>query len=331
MEYITLPDLTNPYPQPGNYIKTAPDDVTLFGLYPDINTYLFTLDDLSEVTPVPDTDFRFILSVSNDENDVLDPKLFTSQAYYDDLLLAYDEGNPYFINYSFNEVFIVNVYLQRFLNTFHPLKDFESPYGIHVKWNIFITDEKEVMYEKLVQYINWLVSPAELSEVDTDGVIPYYEISNFTGGKFNTDTLTWGDENTVIKEMRMKDILDELNAVNNDIREIEMFLKNPGTVNIEKLPYALANSVGSLGTAALAAAVVILGPVGVAGIAISVGLASLVTGVSNFISGLSGANQAKKKAEQDLIKYINYLRNELTRLRNRKTELERELLSLESE
>jgi hypothetical protein len=350
MELITLPNLTNPYPQPGNYIKTLEDEVTLFGLFADKNKYIFTIEDLSEVTPIDNTTFRFILSVSNDEFDVNDAKLFTSRAYYDDLLLAYDEGNPYFINYSFNNVFIVNIFVERFINIFSPLNELESPYGIYVKRNIFINDEKEILYDNLVQYIDWLVSPASLDEIDTDGIIPYYEISEYTGGKFNTDTLTWGDETTVIKEIKIKDITDELNSVNTDITSIIRFLQNPSTTNFNLLGFAINRAITAAGPTALASASTVIGTSAVTSIISAVGKTSLLkaigvaAGISSgvgiaavaavtlvkFITGLSSAKKAKKKAVDDVVKYTNFLRNELERLQRRKIELEKELLSLNS-
>ena len=37
MEYKKLTQLTNTYPQPGNYITTEKDIVTLYGIYDNIN------------------------------------------------------------------------------------------------------------------------------------------------------------------------------------------------------------------------------------------------------------------------------------------------------
>jgi len=350
MELITLPNLTNPYPQPGNYIKTAEDEITLFGLYPGKNKYIFTVDDLTEVTPIDNTTFRFILSISNDELDVNEPKLFTSKAYYDDLLLASDEGNPYFINYSFNNIFIVNVYLERLINTFTPLNEFESPFGIYVKQNIFLTDEREILYDKLVEYIDWLVTTITLDEIDTDGVIPYYEISNYTGGKFNTDTLKWGDEDSIIKEIKIKDIVDELNSINSDIRAIGNYLLNPNTVNFSAVGFAINKVLTSTGQTAFKSATTLLGgsavtslvsTIGSKAVLTTVGLASGIgvgiavaaiatTTIVNFIKGLTSASKAKAAAVDEVAKYTNFLRNELARLQRRKTELEIELISLES-
>jgi hypothetical protein len=350
MELISISNLTNPYPQPGNYIKTSVDEITLFGLYSDKNKFTFTLEDLSEVTPIENTTFRFIISVSNDEFDVNDAKLFTSKAYYDDLLLAYNDNNPYFINYSFNEIFIVNMNLERFINTFNPLNQLEIPYGIYVKRNIFITDEKEILYDKLIQYIDWLVSIPTLEEIDTEGVIPYYELSDYTGGRFNTDTLKWGNENDVIKEIKIKDIEDELIAITSDITNINNYLKNPNKENFNLLGFAVNNAISSAYPTAVASASTVLGAGSVSTIIAKVGSTSILKAVGvaagltggigvavvlgvaavGFIKGLTKGNTAKKKAADELVRYINLLRNELGRLERRKIALETELLSLRS-
>ena len=98
MEYKRLIQLDNQYPNLRNYTKNGIDtNILLKGIYytgEATNQIQFNLADLSKVTPVAGTKFRFILSISMDDSNT-NPKLFTSSEFYNDLKSSYDENNPY--------------------------------------------------------------------------------------------------------------------------------------------------------------------------------------------------------------------------------------------
>lgn len=67
MNYIRLTNLTNKYPQSGNYIPQKTGNATLFGIYEETNRIDFKLRDFSEVIPIPNISNRFIIAVTYDK------------------------------------------------------------------------------------------------------------------------------------------------------------------------------------------------------------------------------------------------------------------------
>ena len=137
MEYIRLPFITNPYPQTGNYLTTGDGIVSLYGLYDTKNKFEFNVENLNDVTPIEDTSFRFILSIKKDKKDT-NPKYFTSNLYYRDLKAAIIESNPYFVNFSFKDSYIVNFYVSDVIDIFKNNRISEVANGLAVVRNNFI-------------------------------------------------------------------------------------------------------------------------------------------------------------------------------------------------
>lgn len=143
MEYIRLPYITNPYPQPGNYITKSPGKVSLYGIYDRINKVDFDLKNLNNVTKVDKTNFRFILAVKKTSTDT-EPKYFTSDVYYRDLEAAIVDSNPYFINASFDSNNVVEINLENSIQLFKQVKVSELNMNINTLKNNFILSNSKL-------------------------------------------------------------------------------------------------------------------------------------------------------------------------------------------
>jgi hypothetical protein len=170
MEYIILDNQQNTYPTVSNYSKTGLDTITLTGNF-SVNKLDFLLPNLDNITIVPDTNFKFILS--------LDDKLYTSPLNYNELVTSYNESNPYFLQSTFISEFIVK-YTPNDINAIiKKLKIIESEKKINVSKNVFVLADGSYDYIALVKYIDWVVSPVGLSEIESNGVLPPKELSSY--------------------------------------------------------------------------------------------------------------------------------------------------------
>ena len=147
MKYITLQNLSNPYPQPGNYIRkitanalaydfTSGDSV-LYGLYPETNQIPFYLPNLNAVRVIDNVSFRFILKVKKFPSDEY-PSYFTGFDFYKDLESSIEAGNPYFINTAVKNSFMVEFDLLESLRYFKELQNTEDNIGVKLLQNNFI-------------------------------------------------------------------------------------------------------------------------------------------------------------------------------------------------
>ena len=137
MEYNRLSRLTNKYPQTGNYINTGADKVSLFGLYDATNKVDFKMEVLDDITIVPETKFRTIIAIYEDRNDTT-PQYYTSELYHRDLKSAKFTANPYFLNASFDQRYIINIYLKEIVNSLDSYKEAELKRGLVFSRNNFI-------------------------------------------------------------------------------------------------------------------------------------------------------------------------------------------------
>jgi hypothetical protein len=170
MEYIILDNQQNTYPTVTNYKKTALDTITLTGNF-SVNKLDFLLPNLDNITIVPDTNFKFILS--------LDDKLYTSPLNYNELVTSYNESNPYFLQSTFISEFIVKYTPNDIDAIIKKLKIIESEKKINVSKNVFVLADGSYDYIALVKYIDWVVSPVGLSEIESNGVLPPKELSSY--------------------------------------------------------------------------------------------------------------------------------------------------------
>ena len=170
MEYIILDNQQNKYPKVSNYSKTGLDTITLEGNF-NVNKLNFPLPTLDNIVIVPQTSFRFILS--------LDDKTYTSPLYYNELVTSYNESNPYFIQSTFKSEFIVKYNPNDIASIIKNLKVIESNKKINVSKNVFVLADGSYDYISLVKYIDWTVSSVGLTDLETNGVLSAKEISSY--------------------------------------------------------------------------------------------------------------------------------------------------------
>ncbi len=187
MEYKRLTDLQNTYPQTGNYISDQflslsrasgllqyesnqaqeKAKINLFGRYADKNVLPFTTKTLKNLKYVDGTNFRFILAIFKDYNDT-NPVYYTSQTYYNDLNAALIDGNPYFLQASFDSANIVSFVYEDALNIVKNVIPLEQKSRIEFRTNIFVSNgSSDINYDNLVRFIDWLVDkPSPLDDVN---------------------------------------------------------------------------------------------------------------------------------------------------------------------
>jgi hypothetical protein len=178
MEYYRLYDLRNQYPSISNYGTTIPGTINLRGLYPETNTLAITIKNLEGIKFVKDTRFRFILKIKEKQTDTTGV-LYTSERYYNNLESSLKESNPYFINSSLNDVYIVEIFTESLNSLFTTFLNPENRAGVSINRNNFINKNKSIDYDLLVKYIDWVVSQATLSDIDSNGVIPPEKLIDF--------------------------------------------------------------------------------------------------------------------------------------------------------
>ncbi len=242
MEYKRLIQLDNQYPNLRNYTKNGIDtNILLKGIYytgEATNQVQFNLADLSKVTPVTGTKFRFILSVSMDDNDK-NPKLFTSSEFYNDLKSSYDENNPYLPLAGFNKSFIVNVSYFNLLKLFEGYKILEETDLVFLHKNIFINEKSEIDYDAFANYINWVVDTPNALDFDSAGVKPAETLGSWstltldpTTGKAVNKKQAQANQQKAAKEAQLKLLNEELAKLIKDISEYEAAIKQGDYPNI---------------------------------------------------------------------------------------------------
>lgn len=137
MKYNRLPYLTNTYPQTGNYITTAENTSTLYGIYADINKIDFNLPDIKKIKIIEDTKFRTVIGLYKNKNDN-SPKYYTSAIYARDLEASKIESNPYLIEYSIKDSAIVKIYLEDIVQNIKAFREQELKLGVEFVRNNFI-------------------------------------------------------------------------------------------------------------------------------------------------------------------------------------------------
>lgn len=171
MEYIILEQQQNTYPTTSNYKKTALDTITLEGNF-DTNKLDFKLPTFDPLVVVPDTSFRFLISI--------DDKIYTSPSYYTELITSYNESNPYFIQSTFQSEFLVKYNLNDIASIVANLKVIENNKKINVRKNVFVLGDGSYDYISLVKYIDWIVSPVGLDDLENNGVLSAKELASYT-------------------------------------------------------------------------------------------------------------------------------------------------------
>lgn len=127
------------------------------------------------ITPLIDISFRFILSIKKTIDDV-NPKLFTSKSFYDELINAYSNNNPYFVANVIKQQAIVTVLYDDLVKKIEQFRQLElnvGKVGVIVNKNLFVNSNytriegapppslranSTINLEDLVRYVDWVVS-----------------------------------------------------------------------------------------------------------------------------------------------------------------------------
>ena len=184
MEYKKLADLDNTYPSIQKYTHGTTDgSIVLYGIDPT-NQIVFNIPDYKTVTPISNTNFRFILSISKDSSDI-NPKLFTSQLYYNDLEDSFNTHNPYFLMDSFK--YMVKFYYSDISDFVKNLTGLvttqqinETSEYVNMQLNLFINSNMSINYEKLVRYVDWCINTSTLDSLNTGGILPAELLGNWS-------------------------------------------------------------------------------------------------------------------------------------------------------
>lgn len=229
MDYIRLVDITNQYPNLPSYVRQNEELVNLFGLYKETNKLEFKLPSIKHITPIDDLNLRLIFGFRKNAQDT-DVKYYTSQNFYSDMEASNIEGNPYFYLQSNKVEFIVFVDLEKFISSFQKLKEIENKQGINVLLNNFINSDSSIDYEKLMKFLDWVLSKPTLDEIDTDGVIPADKLALWEVGDYDPILMQWSfnkdkDSNKKLSTSQIIEIEKELAEVNSIISQIEEQLR----------------------------------------------------------------------------------------------------------
>jgi hypothetical protein len=188
MEYKRLIQLDNQYPNLRNYKSGSAENTdVLTGLYPETNKLTFELPNISDLKWIPNTKFRFILSISENTSS-LSSSLYTSEEYYNDLISSNAENNPYFVTSSFNPIYIVNYYYGESLSYFDAMYNLETSSAVSMHKNIFIDASRSIDYNSLVSYIDWCVGSINPLDTISGGVLDPNTIGSWD--YLNIDPLT---------------------------------------------------------------------------------------------------------------------------------------------
>lgn len=194
MRYIGLSSLRNTYPSPLNYKSGIISDIVILqGIYPQ-NKLSFKLKSFDNLLVVPNTSFRFILSVYDNESSQNLLKQITSDSFYRDISNSKSEANPYFINNALKSNFYVKIYAEPLIESFNKITEEERQNGVKCIFNVYFDNNGLINYTDLGKFVDWVVSSPKLNEVDTDGVIPSEQISQFETGYYNAQTGQWSNE-----------------------------------------------------------------------------------------------------------------------------------------
>jgi hypothetical protein len=156
MEYVKLDGLENQYPSAESYGNVNATTSVLNGVYPAKNKIAFKKPDITNITPVSKTNFRFILSLTNGKDSPA--QLFTSEPYYNDLRDSFQKDNPYFLNKSIDDSFIVKMDISKILQvastlTKNEIKDeAEVTQNVFLKQTALITSNQNVLTEQKTKH-----------------------------------------------------------------------------------------------------------------------------------------------------------------------------------
>ena len=176
MKYIELSSLQNKYFSISEYRGEA-NSVTLKGFYSE-NELNISVSDFSNILVIPNTKFRFIVQADSST-------IFTSETFYNDLVRAKNNQNPYFINSALNPDIFVKISIDVLKETFTKQIEFEKQYGVTVVFNNLFNADGSINYIRFAEYIDWVVSQPTIDEIVGNSVLPSSKLSQFNIADFN--------------------------------------------------------------------------------------------------------------------------------------------------
>jgi hypothetical protein len=222
MEYQNLLLYPNVYPSIDNYGRTLDGNFAVVGNYEKDNVKPYTNPNLNDIEVIENTSFRFILAVK--ESVVSDEiRYFTSQPFYDDLLISITENNPFFINNALNDNLFIRVTLDKQIALFNDLKLIDLGTGVKQNQNLFLVADNTIDYITLVQYIDWVVSSVNPLDDDTNGVLPAEKIADYEIGEYNPNTgeFTPNSAKAVALANRLEELYFELEDIEEAIAAMQ--------------------------------------------------------------------------------------------------------------
>jgi hypothetical protein len=222
MEYQNLLLYPNVYPSIDNYGRTLDGNFAVVGNYEKDNVKPYTNPNLNDIEVIENTSFRFILAVK--ESVVSDEiRYFTSQPFYDDLLISITENNPFFINNALNDNLFIRVTLDKQIALFNDLKLIDLGTGVKQNQNLFLVADNTIDYITLVQYIDWVVSSVNPLDDDTNGVLPAEKIADYEIGEYNPNTGEFTPNSAKVAALasRLEDLYLELEDIEEAIAAMQ--------------------------------------------------------------------------------------------------------------
>jgi biopolymer transport protein ExbD len=173
MEYISLTNLQNKYPSTLNYETGADKKVRLIGAYTSLNKLTFSEPKikLDVVEKVDGTSFNFVIGIKEKATDTKPSRYFTSPQYYSKLKLSITQSNPYFINRALDDTYIVTYSVDETIKMLKGLQESEKKDLVTLPLHIYLDSDGKVDYEKLIKYIDWLVTPVSPNDAINGGVL----------------------------------------------------------------------------------------------------------------------------------------------------------------
>ena len=289
MEYQNLILYPNVYPSIDNYGRTLDGNFAVVGNYEKDNVKPYTNPNLNNIEVIENTSFRFILAIK--ESVVSDEtRYFTSQPFYDDLLISITENNPFFINNALNDNLFIRVTLDKQIALFNDLK------------LICKIINNTIDYITLVQYIDWVTGSVNPLDDDNNGVLPAEKIADYEIGEYNPNTGEFKPNSTKIAALASR--LEELYLELEDIDEALAAMQGDIPSEPKKRKTSVLDIV-SLGLGAVSvlkgvSAVKSLAAAGKASKALKAGSEAIIK-TERTITSASNLNQAGMKALQNKV------------------------------
>lgn len=323
MEYISLNSLRNTYPSIQNYKKKDVNVAQLAGNF-EPNFIDFNLPDLGTVTKVDGTSFKFIIELRASADDDSYIGLYTSPIFYNELLTATIENNPYPLRNAFSTDSIVTYYINELTSKYNELIDLETELDVKMDRNILYRFDGDNEYDELIKYIDWNVSSPSLNEIGSQNVLSVSQISEYTYAQYNVDSGSFEYVDNTLNDIRLSKLENELSNVNSTIIEIEDYLANPDPAKLRIPGGGLArilgpagvgvlNTIGGTAIKAVIAKIIpaaLLGPVGIVG--------GAVLAAASIVLKLIGAKKKKRQQEEQIEQHLNKLKSELVKLKERR-------------